>query len=183
MAAFIPSSTVEFEVFFKTHYPSLVQYALRFVPDKDAARDLAQQVFIKLYEKRNELVVHGSVKGYLFQMLKNMAINQINSHAIREKHQKNSVATANLIADLHQELEGKELESQLMEMIELLPERCKLVFKMNRFEGKKNAEIADELKISIRTVETQISKALKALREKWPLHMTTFWLLVGMDWW
>ena len=138
MAERIPSSEAAFEAFFKAHYPSLVQYALRFVSDMDSARDLAQQVFVKVYEKRDQIVIKGTVRGYLFQALKNTALNQLNRISIREKHQQIVANQSTTIADLHQEIEGNELKEQLMNVIEALPERCRLIFKMNRFEGKRN---------------------------------------------
>lgn len=173
----IPSDKVEFELLFKEHYPGMVLFANRFIQDRDAAKDIAQQVFINIYEKKDSLNISGSIKGYLFQATKNRALNYIKQKKVQEKHKTNFKALNPDIAEENDALELAQLSEAINELIENLPPKCQLIFKMNRFEGKKNKVIAEELSISIRTVETQISKALKLLRENIPKELLGLFLI------
>ena len=81
--------------------------------------------------------------------------------------------------DVSAQLESMELEEQIRKVIDSLPERCRVIFELNRFDGLKYAEIATQLDISVKTVENQISKALKILREKLALYLTILlWLIL-----
>lgn len=155
---------LDFEQFFKEHYPVSVALAVRFVHDLDMAREIAQQTFVNLYEKKDYLEVKSSLKAYLMQSVRNSCLNHLSQNQTRQKHHKLILHSQTGSADQHDHLEYSELEHKIYKIIESLPEKCKLIFKMNRFDGKKNKDIADELNISKRTVETQISKALKILR-------------------
>jgi len=156
-----------FEELFKKYYSPLVVFAMKMVKDDDLARELVQDVFVNFYEKRESIVIHTSLKAHLYQSVKNRCINYINRdknlrqhHLIIEREGKEN--------DLYIQnaMEESELDEKLMQVIHSLPEKCREVFEMSRFDGKSNQEIADALQISKRTVETQISKALKMLREK-----------------
>ena len=162
----IPEEKKDFEQLFKEYYPSMVLYTKRFVEDLDTARDIAQQVFVNIYEKRDRLNISSSVKSYLFQAARNTALNYLEQKKNQQKHKDILQETQAHSTEHESDIENSELSKRLYEMIEELPPKCRQIFKMNRFEGKKNKEIAEELDISIRTVETQISKALRALREK-----------------
>ncbi len=167
----IPNSEAAFEELFKAHYPAMVLYAHKFVGDTDTARDIAQQVFVNIYEKRKELQIRSSMKSYLFQSVRNTALNRLKQQRVWEKHEEHLSKESTAVELVSQTVEFSELRQSLIRLIEELPPRCRDIFKMNRFEGKKNREIAEELNISIRTVETQISKALKFIREKLPKEL------------
>lgn len=154
----------DFERIFKELYPVAVVYARKFVYDLDASQDIAQQVFIKIYEKRDSLEINTSIKSYVFQAVRNSSINYLKQKQTQQKHA--SFIKERLdVSNNTDTLVASEFEQQVFGLINQLPDRCQQVFKMNRFEGKKNKEIAQDLNISIRTVETQISKALKFLRQ------------------
>ena len=174
----IPSNKADFELLFKEHYPGMVMLANKFVQDLDAAKDIAQQVFINIHEKRDVLSISGSIKGYLLQATKNGALNYIKQKKNQEKHKSNYSSLNPDIAEDNDQLELDQLNEAIGKLIETLPPKCQLIFKMNRFEGKKNKAIAEELDISIRTVETQISKALKILRENIPKELLGLFLLL-----
>ncbi len=144
----------------------------------DEARDVAQQVFIKLYEKRETIQIKSSLKSYLFQAVRNTALNLVKHHQTHTKHTENvKYLQPKTVDDIDHQMRYSELESQIHRLIAQLPEKCREIFKMNRFEHKKNKEIAEELGISIRTVETQISKALKFLRANLSPDLLTAFLL------
>lgn len=154
-----------FEYIFHTYYASLCLYACKMVSDTDKARELCQEVFVKLYENRLQITITASVKSYLFTCVHNSCINYLKQVQIHNKHHVH-VHHAAVASYEHNSLLDKELEERLLLAIAKLPQQCRKIFTMNRFEGKKNKDIALELGISIRTVETQISKALHILRSE-----------------
>lgn len=152
-----------FEELFRKYFPSLMAFAGRFLPDEDDAREVVHKVFINLWEKRSMLDTSTSLKSYLFKSVHNRSLNVIRD---RKKFVGDEVPDLASEIDVEAQMEAMELEERIMKVIEGLPEKCKEVFKMSRFEGLKYNEIADKLGISVKTVENQMSKALKVLREK-----------------
>jgi RNA polymerase sigma-70 factor (family 1) len=159
-------STAAFEALFKQYYAPLVAYACKYVSDMDIAREIVQDFFVRFYEKRQTLTIDVSVKSYLFRSVYNCCINYINQRNIQDKHHKNFDLERVDEDNLESEINTFELQQRIYEIIEGLPAKCRRIFKMNRLEGYKNEEIATQLNLSKRTVETQISKALKILRQK-----------------
>jgi RNA polymerase sigma-70 factor (family 1) len=159
-------SLTEFEALFKQYYAPLVAYACKFVSDVDVAREIVQDFFVRFYEKRQTLTIDTSVKSYLYRSVYNCCINHINQKNIQDKHLRNMDMERTEEENLENEIYTVELQYRISEVINSLPAKCQRIFKMNRLEGIKNEEIAAQLKLSKRTVETQISKALKILRLK-----------------
>jgi RNA polymerase sigma-70 factor (family 1) len=157
---------VPFEELFKQYYAPLVAYACRYVSNVDIAREIVQDFFVRFYEKRQTLTIDISVKSYLYRSIYNCCINYINQRNIQEKHLRNIDLERDDEENLENEINTVELQYKIFEVIEELPAKCRRIFKMNRLEGLKNEEIAKQLNLSKRTVETQISKALKVLRKK-----------------
>jgi RNA polymerase sigma-70 factor (family 1) len=155
-----------FEALFKQYYAPLVVYACKYLPEKDVAREIVQDFFVKLYEKRSSLSIDTSLKSYLYRSVYNACMNYINQRSIQEKHIRNIDLERNVEENLENEINSVELQNRIYNLIEALPPKCRKIFKMNRLEGMKNEEIAVSLNLSKRTVETQISKALKILRSK-----------------
>ncbi|SMO41501.1 RNA polymerase sigma-70 factor, ECF subfamily [Saccharicrinis carchari] len=177
-----------FEDIFKLYYHQLVVFAFKMVNDLDQARDLVQDVIVNFYEKRDSIQIHTSLKAHLYQSVRNRCLN----HLKREKLIRNHHSTIfEEQKDKHQSfrdlLEETELENKLFNVLNSLPKQCQRIFEMSRFDGKSNADIAQELNISKRTVETQISNALKKLRLKLfnPLMVTVvsflYVLFMGMS--
>ncbi|SHN36420.1 RNA polymerase sigma-70 factor [Mucilaginibacter sp. OK098] len=164
----IQGSEMAFERFFKTYYESLQAYAYVMLQDEVVAEEMVQQVFYKLWEKKSLLNIHTSIKAFLYRSVYNECLNYL-------KHQKHKLAYENhsqyAAAQTYQErtddlLALSELQNRLQKAINELPEQCRNIFYMNRMEELKYREIADQLGLSIKTVEAQISKALKILRKK-----------------
>jgi len=154
-----------YESLFREYYKPLVVHAMKYVKDMDAAKEIVQEFFVRLYEKRNSLVIDTSLKSYFYRAVYNSCINYISHMEMRSRHIKNlSLQSENEFSD-HQ-MEAMELQNRIYKSVEDMPNQCKRIFKLNRFEGLRNEEIAAKLGISKRTVETQISKALKILRKK-----------------
>ena len=166
-----------FEQLFKHYYSSLCNYALGIVHDKDDAEDIVQQTMIIVWEKRSLLQITVSLKSYLYRAVHNSALNKIRSSKVKALYaeeqlalgQQDFVPAAELIV-------GKELNEQIISSIDQLPEQCRLVFKLSRFEHMKYAEIASHLDISVKTVENHMGKALKLLRN----HLKDYliWLIL-----
>ncbi len=153
-----------FEKIFNIYYPVLCIYAKKIVGDLDEARDIVQDVFVKVYNDRDNLAIDTSIKSYLYKAVHNASLNRIKQIKIHRHHHEYIKNQAPFSED-HDTMIKAELEEKIWQIIQSLPDKCRKIFEMNRFEGKKNKEIAETLGISIRTVETQISKALKILRE------------------
>jgi RNA polymerase sigma-70 factor, ECF subfamily len=168
-----------FDNLFRQWYAPLVRYAASMTDgDIDEAEDLVQQVFVKLWEQRAELSVQFSVKAYLYKMVHNRALNRIRQQHTRERytnHQTRSMADAHENAP---DTSDTELHSRYREALNGLPPQCRQVFELSRFEELKYREIADQLGISIKTVETQMGKALRILRHELAEYLVSFifWL-------
>jgi RNA polymerase sigma-70 factor (ECF subfamily) len=156
----------DFEALFKYYYAPLVVYACKYVSDVDVAREIVQDFFVKFYEKRHSFTIDVSLKSYLYRCIYNCCINHINQRNMQDKHLKNIDLERDEEDNLENEIYSVELQKKIYEIIESLPSKCRRIFKMNRLEGLKNEDIAKQLNLSKRTVETQISKALKILRIK-----------------
>jgi len=153
-----------FECFFKTYYQSLLRYAYVLLRDEMMAEEMVQQVFYKLWEKREKLAIHTSGKAFLYKAVHNECLN----HIKREKHKRvhQQYVTAMDTEESTDPLLLTELQAKLQKAMTELPEQCRNIFYLNRIEGLKYREVAEELGLSVKTIETQISKALKILRKK-----------------
>ncbi len=162
---------------FQTYYTPLTYFANKYVKNIEVAKELVQELFVKLFEKRYALAIDTSFKSYLYKSIYNSCINYLNQISIRENHHHKIKDQKNdLIEFSEDEIYRIELEQRIYNEIEKLPAQCKRIFKMNRFEGLSNGDIAEQLNLSKRTVETQISKALKILRKKLSNHIT--WVMI-----
>jgi RNA polymerase sigma-70 factor (ECF subfamily) len=156
-----------FEMFFKTWYQPLCNYAYTFIQDKDEAEEIVQSAFLSVWEKRETIDIKTSLKSYLYTMVRNTSLNVIKHEKIKQKYVGEALALEERAHDgVAQTVLSAELESKIQEAIEALPEQCRLVFKLSRFEELKYAEIAAQLEISIKTVENHMGKALKIMREQ-----------------
>ncbi|MEM0998478.1 MAG: RNA polymerase sigma-70 factor [Bacteroidota bacterium] len=162
---FLAGDIAAYEALFHRYYAPLTGYAVKYVHDLDTARDLVQDLFVRLYQNRATTEIRFSFKAYCYQAVRNACLKQIEKNQRREKHHADIARSIPQAEDRDLIVETEE-EYRIYRAIEALPERCRRIFWMNRMEGKKNGQIAEELGISKRTVETQISKALRILREK-----------------
>lgn len=156
-----------YEMLFKEYYQILTVFANKYVKDIESSKEIVQDLFVHLYEKRDRLDINSSLKSYLFRSTHNRSINYINAQKIRNKYTEHVKVSSSIGENsLENEVNKTELEHALYRAIDDLPPKCQTIFKMNRFDGLSNHEIAEKLSLSKRTIETQISKALKILRLK-----------------
>jgi len=153
-------------MFFKKYYQPLCNHAYSFVQDKDEAEEVVQSAFLSVWEKRASLDIKTSLKSYLYTMVRNTSLNVIKHEKIKQKYVGEALAVeARSHESVTQKVISAELEEKIQQAMESLPEQCRLVFKLSRFEELKYAEIAEQLTISVKTVENQMGKALKIMRE------------------
>lgn len=151
---------------FDQYYQKLVVFAYKYLDDLESARDIVQEFYLYLYESRQSISIQTSLKSYLYSAVKNRCLNQVKHEQVKEKHRNMRRSEANVSdPDLEEIMDAVELEARVYEIVSKLPEKCRQIYIMSRVDGKRNREIADELNLSIRTVETQISKALKSLKD------------------
>ena len=156
-----------FEMVFRTFYQPLCNYAYSFVQDRDAAEEIVQSTFLNVWEKGDNLVIHTGIKPYLYAMVRNASLNVIKHEKIKQQHANLELAVADRsIESVTHTVLASELETRIQLAMEKLPQQCRLVFKLSRFEELKYAEIAEHLDISIKTVENQMGKALRIMREE-----------------
>lgn len=155
-----------FEVLFKTYYASLCHFSRSFIKDQDDCEEVVQDFFLKLWEKREELDINTSVKSYLFSAIRNRCLNYIKHSKIKLEYQLEVLKNPESDIDTSNYFMEIDLVEKIDKSIAALPDRRREIFILSREQGLKYREIADQLGISIKTVETQMGQALKDLREK-----------------
>jgi len=152
---------------FRTYYQPLCNYAYTFVQDRDEAEEIVQSTFLNVWEKRDNLSIHTGVKPYLYAMVRNASLNVLKHEKIKQQHVTMELAVADRsVESVTRTVMASELETKIYAAMDKLPEQCRLVFKLSRFEELKYSEIAEQLNISIKTVENQMGKALKIMRDQ-----------------
>ena len=156
-----------FSSIFTRYYADLVNFALTFTKDHDAAEEITQDIFAKLWENRHTLAISTSLKSFLLRSVQNRCIDWIRHLDIRDKY-RNALLVAPLLIenDTDHYMLYSELKTKLDEALEQMPHEFTDAFKLNRFEGLTYQEISVREGISLRTVEVRIGKALQFLREK-----------------
>ena len=154
-----------FEILFKHYYPGLVIYASKFVQDKTEAEEIVQEFFVRLWEKHHKVKPSSTLKSYVFQSIKNSSLNFIRDKKVSLPIIEELINRSNTELIFNQDLYVvSELQQKIESAVNSLPKKCGEVFLMSRFRSMKNDEIAQELNISKRTVETHISNAIKVLK-------------------
>lgn len=157
----------QFELLFRSSYVSLVRYAKKLIKDQDTAEEIVQDLFFRLWHDREKLNIESSLNGYLFRSVHNKCLHHIEHKKVVDRHAGEML--------LHQTedqespsdiLQYKELQAKIAAILEKLPERCGQIFYLSRFEGLKYTEIAEKLSISVKTVESNMGKALKEFRKE-----------------
>ncbi|MBA4054065.1 MAG: RNA polymerase sigma-70 factor [Marivirga sp.] len=157
-------NTFAFQQVFNANYQALCQYSFTILKDSAEVQDIVQSVFLKIWEKRNELEIKLSIRSYLFKAVYHQCMNQLEHRTVKLKHRVYSNYTQTVTQP--PETFPLELEENITAAINGLPEQCRIIFMMSRYDEMRYAEIAEQLKISVNTVENQISKALKILRSR-----------------
>jgi len=156
----------QFESLFRSSYVSLVRYAKTIIRDHDTAEEIVQDLFVKLWQERQKLKIESSLNGYLFRAVHNRCLHWLDHARVVEKHTREMADRETEKTESPVEIiQYNELQLKIAKVIETLPERCRQIFCMNRFEGFKYAEIAEKLSVSVKTVEANMGRALKEFRK------------------
>ncbi|NTW23761.1 MAG: RNA polymerase sigma-70 factor [Lentimicrobium sp.] len=165
----------DFEILFRAEFKGLCFFAQKYVKDFDASREIVQDSFINLWEKRASIDPSRSVKSYLTTTIHNKCHNYLRNN---KKFNTNLLEIENLIeiSEISDNdiLVEQELRQTIQQAIEDLPEKCREIFLLNRYENLKYQEIAGKLGISVKTVEAQMSKALQHMRLRLAGYLVLF---------
>lgn len=165
MNQFLDTNT--FEQLFRDEFKGLVLFSIQYVKNYEAAREIVQEAFIALWNQRDRIDPSRQVKSYLSTTVRNRSLNYLRDH---KKFDTRLLSQENLypLATYEQpdSLVEKELQDKIHQAISELPEKCREIFLLSREEHLKYQAIADRLQISVKTVETQMSKALQHLRTR-----------------
>jgi RNA polymerase sigma-70 factor (ECF subfamily) len=155
-----------FESVYKYFLKPLHVYAITMLKDEDTAKGMVQNIFLKLWERRETLNFSGSLQAYLYGAVYHECLNYIRHEKVKGNHQDHIAYTMKNKTASDNGMELTDLKEKLQQALNDLPEKCRTIFQLSRFEELKYREIADQLGISVKTVETQMGKALKILRYK-----------------
>jgi RNA polymerase sigma-70 factor (ECF subfamily) len=154
-------AATSFEQLYKSHYRSLRIAAANIINDQDAAHDIVQEVFLKFWHRRNDLAQILNHKAYLYKSVVNASITYLSKN-------KSNVRMMDLMIESPgnpgSDLLAKELEYKIRSALENLPPKCRAVFVLSRYEDLRNKEIAGILGLSVKTVENQMTIALKKMK-------------------
>jgi RNA polymerase sigma-70 factor (ECF subfamily) len=152
---------------FRIEFKGLVYFALQFTKDLDTAREITQEAFISLWEKRETIDLSKPVKTYLTTTVRNKCLNWLRDN---KKFNRDILDIEGLLSDRiytpPDRLVEAEIRIKITSAIEELPEKCREIFVLSRNENLKYQQIANRLQISVKTVETQMSKALQHMRQR-----------------
>lgn len=156
----------DFEILFNTHYSNLCAYANNFLKDVDAAEEVVQEILFKLWTNRDSITITTSIQSYLFRSVRNASLNLLKHINVREDYKVQHEYEMQNTISTEDEMIVSELEQKIRSAIDRLPIERKKIFIMSRYDGLKYSEIAEKLNLSVSTIENQMVKALKLLREE-----------------
>jgi RNA polymerase sigma-70 factor (ECF subfamily) len=168
-----------FERLFRLFYEALCRYAQSIVNEPELAEEIVQEMFVQLWEKRQTLDLHTGIRPYLYKAVHNRCLNQIKHQKVRVLHQQEVLVTTSEIIQPSNSAEFSELKGRFNQALLKLPEECRKVFKLSRENEFSYREIADFLGISIKTVENQMGKALRIMRDELRDFLPIIAILVG----
>lgn len=169
-----------FEMFFKQHFMPMCAYCqYKFGFDLDQAKEVVHTGFIKLWENKGSISPNQSPKSYLYKIITNNSLDLLKHEKVKQKYERHVLQTDSEVSpgDAFGTAGFKQLSADVDEAVASLPEQMRRIFELSRFEGMKYAEIASLLQISVKTVETQMSRALLRLRQRLAGYLTLLVLL------
>ena len=156
----------EVEQLFKTHFRGLHAYAYTILRDGHLAEEIVQVVFVKLCERASRINIESSLESYLYRSVYNESLNHQKHEKVKARYRTMMSRKQEIAAQEPASGDYPALETRLRLALSELPQQCRTVFLMSRFEELKYREIADRMGISVKTVENQMGKALRIMRQK-----------------
>ena len=163
-------------ILFDLYYSRLLHISNSYLNNQQDSEDIVQNVLLKFWDKKKSIDIHGNLNTYLYRMTKNACIDYLRkkkkytTEPFNLESREHKINLNSLLCDASSKILADELENEIQYAISLLPEKCKKVFIKSRLEGLKHREISEEMNISIKTIETHMSRALKHMR----LHLREF---------
>ncbi len=175
---FNPDKEAVVEGLFRNYFEPLSRLAMKYIGDFDNSKDVVHEVFMAFWQKFDSLPEDTRYKSYLFTAVRNKSLNYLRD---KKKHLDIQDAELHISAESGTSLETEELVREINYALNLLPDRCRQVFELSRYEGLKYSQIAERLEISVKTVEAQMSKALRLMREHLKDFLVLLITLVGFE--
>ena len=170
---FKKGNEVAFEFFFYKFYNNIVGFCVQFIYDENEAKNITQEAFLNLWKQREKIETVNGISSFLYTYSKSKCLNIIRHKKVKDKYINNTLTDRENLLNIEilqslkfDSLTFTELENLIFNSINELPEKTKEIFNKKKFENKKNQEIADEMNISIKTVEVHFSNAIKVLKIK-----------------
>ncbi|MDX9881044.1 MAG: RNA polymerase sigma-70 factor [Prolixibacteraceae bacterium] len=155
-----------FRMLYEKYCRQLIRFAASYLPDISDAEEIIQNVFVELWERREQLDPERFVKNYLYRVTVNKVYNHLKRKVVERKYlQCLDVLETNTINEAEKKIYREELAGAVNHLLDRLPEQQRVIFYLSRWEGLSHKEIADQLQISVRTVENQVYRAVKYIRE------------------
>ncbi len=154
-----------YEFLFRLHYEPLLSYSITITKSEADSEEVIQDLFYKIWKDRKKLNIKHSISAYLYQSVFHNSLQVVKRGKLNEKYIQYSLNQPRQDIDPVEILKYEELNRAFFQLMEELPEKRKLIFKMNRIQGLKYQEIADELSISLKAVEKNMALALQYFRE------------------
>ena len=169
----------QFEILFREYFTGLTLFARKYTGDTDSAKEIVHSVFIRIWENRSSFEWDKPAKSYLFTSVYNRSLNFVRDNK-RFVRQDDIPVQASLAGEgaFDHVLETTELEHRIEIALDKLPPKCREIFELSRFSNKKYTEIAAQLGISVKTVETQMSRALHVLKAELKDYLTVIILIL-----
>lgn len=162
-----PAGEYSFEELFKTHFRGLHAYAFTIVKDSATAEEIVQNMFCRIWEKKEQLSIQTSVKAYLYKAVYHDSLNHLKHRQVRLAYvQQATKQPEQTVQNTSDKVMTGELSERIRKAMNELPEQCRTIFQLSRFEGMKYQEIANAMGLSVKTIENQMGKALKLMRLK-----------------
>lgn len=162
----------DFEKLFRQFHPSLCRYAFTIVKDVEEAEEIVQEVFVRIWDKRAQIEFTVSAKSYLYRAVHNACLNLLSKNKKEVRMDEVPLKIVHQSATPTADFQTRELEAEIEKALDQLPEQCRKVFELSRYGNLKYREIAEMQNISVKTVENQMGKALRILREQLAAYLT-----------
>ena len=169
---FIRGDESSFKHIFNFFYPRLYHFIRAYISNDDLAENMVQDTFMILWNKRKDLKTNSNINAWLYTVARNICLKKLRDHKNKKIYLSSDLNDLELEMNLEalasldtSELTFFEIERIVENTLDTLPPQCQRVFRLSRFENKKNKEIAEELEISVKAVENQVTKALRIFRK------------------
>ncbi len=170
-----------FELLFRRYYARLCGFANKFIYNTAESEEIVQNVFMNIWKKRDQLKLNNDIRPYLFKSVQNLCFNFIERQKVIDNYYSViEIAYKNTLEDFstYESVLYMELHKNVEKAIDSLPDECRRIFRLSRQDGLKYIEIAEKLNISVKTVETQMSRALAKLKTELKDYLTI--LIIGL---